>query len=924
MRRTFLWTMLVVLLVAAFLRIWQLETYPPGPHYDEGAELLIARSIAFGGANLFPIANSYQGRETLYHYLSVPLLRFVADDIFSLQLLSVYCNLLTVAAAALGRAMFRGERGLLIGLAVGVMMAVSFHQIYISRQAFRSSALPLFQALGLLFLWQGLNKRRGWLWLAIGGFFAGLALYTYMASRLFPLWLFLGGFSLLLIDRNRRGLRLRQGLVFFTAMGLTAVPIILYALRYPDIFMGRLSEVTNTGSDVTLLESVRLHLRMFFIEGEGYVRYNAPGRPYLTLPEGLLMLVGLTAAAWSLVRGKGTPAERAACILALMSPLMVIPSVISVGGLPPNHMRSLGMVPLIFVLVAIGFAAVADGVQYWLKKDEPQRHRGIAGTTSLVFLLSVLFIGALLVGRDYFRWANRADLFYQADGDLAAVAEWLPAHVDENTLVYIASYHREHPTIITGWNGTVTWLGTDSLFLPPPDKTALVVFTNTAPRESWSALRAEWAIADVPPGPDGAPAFYAYRIPGDVVERRAVTETRNPYMTFVGLDSQPVRAGDSGQVTMQWRVDQPPPYARLRPILELRDTTGAVLSISDAFLLGTTLWRPGETMMQRMGVVVLPGTPPGEYPLFIMWVDRDSGTYLTYQNAESEFAGITAQIGTLNVTRPALFPAVESVSVDVRASVEMAAGVRLAGWNRPSESARPGEVLPLTLLWDAVPSAQPRESLSVELVLQREAEAIVLWSGQPVREDYSPPEWLDGEVLTHRLRQRLPRDLAAGRYTLKLRTQQAEAEIGQIEIAEIARVFDAPAFDQPSEVVLGDVIRLRGYSLRQENGGLTLELMWEALQSVETDYTVFVHVDDASETRLAQRDTMPQDNAYPTSLWVPGEFIVDRYRFEGVNTATTVRIGLYVQENGERLRVSGATDNRDSDNHDYIEIETMP
>ena len=61
-RRQFLALATLTLLVASVLRIWQLATYPPGPHYDEAAELLIARSIAFGGARFFPMVEAYQGR----------------------------------------------------------------------------------------------------------------------------------------------------------------------------------------------------------------------------------------------------------------------------------------------------------------------------------------------------------------------------------------------------------------------------------------------------------------------------------------------------------------------------------------------------------------------------------------------------------------------------------------------------------------------------------------------------------------------------------------------------------------------------------------------------------------------------------------------------------------------------------------------
>ena len=251
---------------------------------------------------------NYQGREVLYYVLAAPLMALIQHGVLALRLTSALLNLLTVGLTiALGRAMFPGKRGVVIALAAGVMLALSFPQIWLARQAFRAVTLPCLQALTLVLLWRGLTvRRRAWAWLLVAGIAAGATLYTYMAARLFPLWLALGGVALLILDHGNRRHRLRQGAIFCGALLISAVPIGLYALDHPDIFLGRLAEVTTYGTPGTDLgQSILLHLKMFFIEGDPLLRYNVPGRPYFTLPEGLLLLVGIVAIVRRLRRREG-------------------------------------------------------------------------------------------------------------------------------------------------------------------------------------------------------------------------------------------------------------------------------------------------------------------------------------------------------------------------------------------------------------------------------------------------------------------------------------------------------------------------------------------------------------------------------------------------------------------------------------------
>ncbi|HEX8231612.1 MAG TPA: phospholipid carrier-dependent glycosyltransferase [Chloroflexia bacterium] len=80
---------------------------------------------------------------------------------------------------------------------------------------------------------------------------------------------------------------------------------------------------------------------------------------------------------------------------------------------------------------------------------------------------------------------------------------------------------------------------------------------------------------------------------------------------------------------------------------------------------------------------------------------------------------------------------------------------------------------------------------------------------------------------------------------------------------------------------------------------LPLTLYWTADRALNTNYTVFVHLIDASGNKLAQIDVGPRSGTYPTSLWPPGEVIVDEMTLtlpaELPPGEYNMRVGLYLQ-----------------------------
>jgi 4-amino-4-deoxy-L-arabinose transferase-like glycosyltransferase len=135
--------------------------------------------------------------------------------------------------------------------------------------------------------------------------------------------------------------------------------------------------------------------------------------------------------------------------------------------------------------------------------------------------------------------------------------------------------------------------------------------------------------------------------------------------------------------------------------------------------------------------------------------------------------------------------------------------------------------------------------------------------------------------------------------------------LGTIE----ARLLRPPPLDVRLDANFGDQIRLLG-AIADPNLGKdsTLELVWQAAPRAWADYTVFLHLLDAKDQRIAGADVQPPE---PTSTWARGEVVPVTFRPGGQSAlpippdlpagAYRLAVGLYHPTTGERLPVFDAS-----------------
>jgi len=291
-------------------------------------------------------------------------------------------------------------------------------------------------------------------WFIGAGFFLGLGLYSYAAARLLPLLFVIFVPLWFWVDRRA----LRQNWQAVGAMALvaaaTAAPLLLFFARYPYFFIFRTGFVANKGLGtvpgkpwLTWLGNIGRVIAGLFWEGEGHLRHNLPGRPYLDAIQSVLFLLGL---GWlGRHSEEGTEQQRVwlslpAWFLLIWLGVMLLPTLLS--GDAPHFGRMTGAAPVIAIFIAAGAVWLIERLGKLGAKPNTPIH-------SFAIVLMLLLVSGIITGYDYFvRYATHpqlAEFFYVADWELGRYAAAQPT----DTTIYLTPTQEEMATIFYALEG---------------------------------------------------------------------------------------------------------------------------------------------------------------------------------------------------------------------------------------------------------------------------------------------------------------------------------------------------------------------------------------------------------------------------------------------------------------------------------------
>lgn len=243
----------------------------------------------------------------------------------------------------------------------------------------------------------------------------------------------------------------------------------------------------------------------------------------------------------------------------------------------------------------------------------------------------------------------------------------------------------------------------------------------------------------------------------------------------------------------------------------------------------------------------------------------------------------------------------------------LGAGVGLVEADLSVEGGRPGDELEIDVIWGT--TAPPGADLQVEVALVNEEGEV----GQAERFELSPSwptgEWPANAIVRGRYVMAFDVELDGGLHDVVLRLLQdgqpvgQEVQVGEVEVQLPERHFAVPIMSQEIGATFGDDLRLLGYDLRTDMDALHITLHWQALRKMDTNYTMFVHLFDATSGEIvSQVDVMPYGFTYFTAWWKAEEVVSDGIviPLEGVPSGTYgLAVGVYDADTGERLKIAG-------------------
>lgn len=641
----------VLLLLAAFLRLWALTTTPPGLHAEELINTQIADRLSQGDVAVI-YDEVEPAREGLYYALLAASTTITGRGLMLWRLPSVWLAMLSLSANTLLMRRLFGKR---VSLMVLGLMAVTFWAVWMGRTVQHVALMPLATTLTIYAFVRAFTtnrQRQAALWFTIGGIALGLSQYVHVTSWTIPALFVAYVVYRMLV--NRPEIRRQRANIWYTLILALIIdlPLLIYLIRYPGA-REPVPLAQQPGFIAEIPGRLVSTLTALVLRGDMLPYHNLPGRPVVGPAIGALMIVGIGVA---VARWRRAPYGLALLWLAI--------GLLPTASLPrqPDFEFMAVIMPIIFVFPALGLRAL-----YQVAREQMGglfQRVSLVGVSVLVTALVV--VNAAWTYRDYFLIWPTLDSVQQAyQADLGRLANYLDTSTDP-TPVSVCSTPLDGsagPFALTNAELLETLMHRSDADFRYFDCTQSLVIADGGDSQRIIFPRAHYY--DKLPGPLLAWMRYAHDedVPGiqpDVVMRFEASDELADYagafittaltawppeaeesglanlplsfgynVAFLGYDirDNSIHSGEWVEVTSYWRMDGPPP-PELSLFAHMLGNPVVIVAQDDGLGVSMGTLHVRDVFLQHSMIQTPPGLTAGPYPLSLGLYFPDTGERL--------------------------------------------------------------------------------------------------------------------------------------------------------------------------------------------------------------------------------------------------------------------------------------------------------
>jgi 4-amino-4-deoxy-L-arabinose transferase-like glycosyltransferase len=304
---------ILIMAIAVFFRVWQIDHLPAGCFRDEGQNgnegINIMNGITVDGTRFPVYIERYTQNAAMYMYFVAAAFKMLGIGVLQVRAVSIVIGILCVPAFYF---LVRHLFGVRLAIVGGFLMAVTRWHVNFSRIGFLGILTVFFVILCMYFAYRVYRKRGIFDFIMLGACTA-LSLYTYLAGRLIPAGLVIFLVYLFITETSFYVKSLKGIIACFIAFFVVAGPIGIYAMQHPENFMSRTSTVSIFNKEMLhaiggryvekdgnpkhwtklYMENIHATLLMFNYIGDGNPRHNFQQQPMLDFLTGIFFMMGI-------------------------------------------------------------------------------------------------------------------------------------------------------------------------------------------------------------------------------------------------------------------------------------------------------------------------------------------------------------------------------------------------------------------------------------------------------------------------------------------------------------------------------------------------------------------------------------------------------------------------------------------------------